>query len=577
MTMAVSDDRVALGRAVQARADEVGTLVNRAFAAELAGEAFATSRLGTYLIGHWLATDEVASANDEAVLSGQGEQAILENAELGTVAKAYLAWRDATTAVIIEEGQRLPVAAEVVDLACHVVRLSCDGSLVRIVRQFDATRRALQKRLRQEQASLAHQALHDQLTGLPNRALLTDRLGQAATSLDRKDTGAVLLFLDIDNFKAINDRFGHSAGDQLLVTVATRLTELVRGSDTVARLGGDEFVVLATDLDDPVGTARSLAERIHQTMLSPVAVGDRQLFTSVSIGIADVMAGSDPEVNLSRADAAMYQAKRRGSARFEFYSDAIGAEKRRQIQMVHDLRSAHQLGQMVVHYQPSLAVATGQMVGMEALLRWNHPELGAIPPSDFIPLLERSGEIVPVGRWVLNQALGQCRCWYDGGRQSLTVSVNVSTHQLHDARFFDDVREALVCSSLGGESLILEVSESLLVPDMTEMAAVMGKIKQLGVRMALDDFGTGCASLLYLKSLPIDRLKVDRRFVAGLGSPTGDHTIVATVVELAHKLGLAVVAEGVETEEELRAVREMGCDEAQGFLLGRPGDASVFG
>ncbi len=577
MTMAVSDDRVALGRAVQARADEVGTLVNQAFAAELAGEAFATSRLGTYLIGHWLATDEVASADDEAVLSGQGEQAILENAELGNVAKAYLAWRDATTAVIIEEGQRLPVATEVVDLACHVVRLSCDGSLVRIVRQFDATRRALQKRLRQEQASLAHQALHDQLTGLPNRALLTDRLGQAATSLDRKDTGAILLFLDIDNFKAINDRFGHSAGDQLLVTVATRLTELVRGSDTVARLGGDEFVVLATDVDDPVGTARSLAERIHQTMLSPVVVGDRPLFTSVSIGIADVMAGSDPEVNLSRADAAMYQAKRRGSARFEFYSDAIGAEKRRQIQMVHDLRSAHQLGQMVVHYQPSLAVATGQTVGMEALLRWNHPELGTIPPADFIPLLERSGEIVPVGRWVLNQALGQCRCWFDGGRQSLTVSVNVSAHQLQDARFFDDVREALVCASLGGESLILEVSESVLVTDMTEIAAVMGKIKQLGVRMALDDFGTGCASLLYLKNLPIDRLKVDRRFVAGLGSPTADSTIVAAVVELAHKLGLTVVAEGVETEGELRAVREMGCDEAQGFLLGRPGLAPVFG
>jgi diguanylate cyclase (GGDEF)-like protein len=577
MTTVVSDDRVALGRALQARADEVGTLVDRAFAAELAGEAFATARLGTHLIGHWLATDEVASADDEAVLSGQGERAILENAELGNVAKAYLAWRDATTAVIIEEGQRLPVAAEVVDLACDVVRLSCDGSLVRIVRQFDATRRTLQQRLGQEQASLAHQALHDQLTGLPNRALLTDRLAQAAASLDRKDAGAILLFLDIDNFKAINDRFGHSAGDQLLVTVATRLTDLVRGSDTVARLGGDEFVVLAMDLDDPEGTARSLAERIHQTMLSPVAVGDRQLFTSVSIGIADVMAGSDPEVSLSRADAAMYQAKRRGSARFEFYSEAIGAEKRRRIQMVHDLRSALQLSQMAVHYQPLFAAAAGQMVGMEALLRWNHPELGTVPPSDFIPLLERSGEIVSVGRWVLNQALGQCRCWCDAGSQSVSVSVNVSAHQLRDARFFDDVREALTCSSLGGEALILEVSESMLVADVSEMAAVMGKVKQLGVRLALDDFGTGCASLLYLKSLPVDRLKVDRRFVAGLGSSTEDPTIVASVVELAHKLGLVVVAEGVETDEELRAVREMGCDEVQGFLLGRPGPAPVTG
>ena len=575
MTTAVSDDRVALGRAVQARADEVGTLVDRAFAAELAGEAFTTTRLATHLIGHWLATDEAASADDVAVLSGQGERAILKNAELGSVAKAYLAWRDATTAVIIEEGRRLSVAEEVVDLACHVVRMSCDGSLVRIVRQFDATRRTLQKRLGQEQASLAHQALHDQLTGLPNRALLTDRLGYAANSMDRKDTGAILLFLDIDNFKAINDRFGHSAGDELLVTVAARLSELVRASDTVARLGGDEFVVLAMDLDDPEGTARSLAERIHQTMLSPVVVGERQLFTSVSIGIADVVPGSDPETSLAHADAAMYEAKRRGSARFEFYSDVIGAEKRRRIQLVQDLRNAHQLGQLVLYYQPSFAAA-GQMVGMEALLRWIHPELGTIPPSDFIPLLERSGEIVPVGRWVLSQALNQCRCWRDGGQPSLTVSVNVSAHQLQDARFFDDVREALACSSLGGESLILEVSESMQPADVIETAAVMDKIKQLGVGVALDDFGTGSASLLYLKSLPVDRLKVDRRFVAGLGSPTADPTIVASVVELGHKLGLTVVAEGIETEGELRAVREMGCDEVQGFLLGRPGPAPVL-
>jgi diguanylate cyclase (GGDEF)-like protein len=572
--MTVSDDRVVLGRALQARADEVGTLVDRAFAVELAGEAFATARLGSHLIGHWLATDEVASADDEAVLSGQGERAILENAALGDVAKAYLAWRDATTAVIIEEGQRLRVAAEVVDLACDVVRLSCDGSLVRIVREFDSTRRTLQQRLRQEQASLAHQALHDQLTGLPNRALLTDRLGYAASSMDRKDTGAILLFLDIDNFKAINDRFGHSAGDQILVTVARRLSELVRTSDTVARLGGDEFVVLAVDLDDPEGTARALAERIHQTMLPPVAVGDRQLFTSVSIGIADVDAGGDPEVSLSRADAAMYQAKRRGSARFEFYSEAIGAEKRRRIQLVHDLRTARELGQMVVHYQPLFTV-DGQLVGREALLRWNHPELGTVSPFDFIPLLERSGEIVPVGRWVLNQALGHCRKWSDGGGPPLTVCVNVSAHQLHDARFFDDVREALTRSSLGGEALVLEVSESVVVADDAEMAAVMGKVKQLGVRIALDDFGTGYASLLYLKTLPIDRIKVERRVVGGLGVSTEGPTIVATVIELAHKLGLVVVAEGIETEDELRAVRDMGCDEVQGFLLGCPVPASV--
>jgi diguanylate cyclase len=572
---AVSEDRVALGEAVHARADEVGMRVDAKFAVELAGEAFATARLGTHLIGRWLATDEVASTEDEATLAEQGEQAILENAELGSVAKAYLAWRDATISVILDEAATLGVSDSVVDLACNVVRFSCDGSLVRIVRQFDATRRALQRRLREEQASLAHQALHDQLTGLPNRTLLSDRIGQAASSLDRRGTGAVLLFLDVDNFKAINDRFGHAAGDVLLAAVATRLEGLVRGADTVARLGGDEFVVLAVDLDDPEVAARSLAERIHLTMRSPVLVGDRQLHTSVSIGIAEVVAGADPEVTLARADAAMYQAKRGGPARYECYNSVIGEDRQRQSQLAHDLREAHQGGQLSVHYQPLFKLG-GQMVGMEALLRWQHPELGAISPAEFIPLLERSREIVPVGRWVLGEATHQCRTWREEGRSGLAVSVNVSARQLQDPSFFDDVCGALARSRLDPGALVLEVTESVLVMDFVEIGAVMQRIRDLGVHMALDDFGTGYSSLLYLKGLPIDRVKVDRSFVAGLGSADQDPTIVATVIDLAHRLGLAVVAEGVETEAELRAVQAMGCDEAQGFLLARPAPAHTF-
>ena len=289
-----------------------------------------------------------------------------------------------------------------------MVRFSSDGSLVRVIRQFDATRRMLQRRLDEEQASLAHQALHDQLTGLPNRALLVDRLGHAAASLERRQTGAMLLYLDLDNFKAVNDRFGHAAGDCLLVAVAARLQELVRSSDTVARLGGDEFVVLAEGLDDPPAAARTLAERIHVAMRPPVAMGDRQLYTSVSIGIAEVMPDANPEVNLARADAAMYQAKRGGPARYEYYNAVIGADSRRQSQLAHDLRVAHQCGQLSVHYQPLFRLG-GDMVGMEALLRWHHPELGAVSPVEFIPLLERSREIIPVGRWVLDEAAGQCR------------------------------------------------------------------------------------------------------------------------------------------------------------------------
>jgi diguanylate cyclase (GGDEF)-like protein len=570
----LSAERIALGTALVGRADEVGELIDRKFARDLLGQAFVTARLGTYLIGHWLATGEASSAEDEATLAAQGKQAILEDAILASVTKAYFAWRDTTILVLTEEAARLQVSEDLLSMACDVVRLSADGSLVRIIRQFDDTRRALQRRPDEDQESLAHQALHDQLTGLPNRTLLTDRLRHAALSLERRKSSAMLLYLDLDNFKAINDRFGHAAGDTLLVETAARLQALVRSVDTVARLGGDEFVLLAEDLDDPETAAGSLAERIHRSMQAPVRVGERELYTSVSIGIAEVVPGSDPEVNLARADAAMYQAKRGGPARYEYYSAAIGEASQRQSQMAHELRVAHREGQLSVHYQPLFTMG-GRMVGVEALLRWRHPELGAVPPDEFIPLLERSGEIIPVGRWVLEEATRQCQRWRSKGHSDLTVSVNVSARQLQSADFYDDVRGALEEAHLDAGALVLEVTESVLVMDLARIGAVMQKIRDLGVHTALDDFGTGYSSLLYLKGLPIDRLKVDRSFVSGLGSSQQDPTIISTVVELAHKLGLLVVAEGVETEAELQAVHAMGCDEVQGFLLGRPAPAST--
>jgi len=571
----VSRDRVALGQALMARADEVGTTIDNQFAQDLKGNAFVTARLGTELIGRWLATEEAASAEDVAVLAQQGEQAILEDAVLASVAKAYFAWRDCTIAVLIEEAGRLGVADDLMELAINVVRLSADASLVRIVRQFDDTRRTLQQRLHEEQAMLAHRALHDQLTGLPNRALLTDRLRQTARALGRRGTGAVLLYLDLDNFKAINDRFGHPAGDCLLVAVSSRLRSMARSGDTVARLGGDEFVVLATDLEDPEVAARSLAERIHQAMRAPVPVGERQLHSSVSIGIASIGPDADPEVCLAQADAAMYQAKRGGPARYESYGEVMGEDKRRASQLSTELQSAHERGQLLLHYQPLFAIG-GQLVGVEALLRWRHPQLGAVIPNEFIPLLERSREIVPIGRWVLHESTGQCRAWHDNGFPGLTVSVNVSARQLQDPNFVADVGHALSHSGLEPRYLVLDVTEGALVTDMERIGGVMQQIRDLGVHMALDDFGTGYSSLLYLSRLPIDRLKVDRSFVSGLGSMGQDPTIFSTVVDLAHKLGLYVVAEGVETEAELKAVEAVGCDEVQGFLLGCPGPASSF-
>jgi diguanylate cyclase (GGDEF)-like protein len=567
------DQRVALGSALAARAHDIGTQVSSRFPEFLHGEAFASSSLATELIGRWLATDQAASPEEELALSRQGQQVVLMEVDLAVAVKGYLHWRDLCTAVIHEEADRLGLDADLVDMACAVVRLSSDGGLVRTVRAFDETRSVLQERLRTEQANLSHQALHDDLTGLPNRTLLTDRLRRASRSASRTGTGPMLLFLDLDNFKAINDRFGHSAGDSLLVAVSERLLALVRGSDTVARLGGDEFVILAEDLEDPMTAARSLAERIHQTMRAPIPVGERELHTSVSIGITTVVPDADPEVCLAQADAAMYQAKRSGPARFEMYSSTIGDGLRRDSQMADELRVAHGKGELTLDYQPIFAMSGGRptgMVGMEALLRWAHPELGSVPPVEFIPLLEQSRQIVPVGRWVLEEAALQCRDWQDQGFPDLTVSVNVSARQLQDTGFIADVRGALETSGLAPDRLVLEVTESVLVVDILQIGTTMQQVRDLGVHLALDDFGTGHSSLLYLQGLPIDRLKIDRSFVAGLDGDDNEGTIMQTVVDLAHSLGITVVAEGVETPAELRSVGAIGCDEAQGFLLGRP-------
>jgi diguanylate cyclase (GGDEF)-like protein len=573
---AVADERVALGLALQARADAIGNEVASRFPEYLRNEAFASSRLGTELIGKWLATDRAASPEEERALSRQGQQVVLMEVDLGMAVKGYLHWRDLCTLAIHEDAARLGVNAGLVELACSVVRLSCDAGMVRTVRAFDETRSILQDRLRKEQANLSHQALHDDLTGLPNRTLLADRLRRAARGAARSGTGPMLLFLDLDNFKAINDRFGHSAGDSLLVTVSERLLALVRAADTVARLGGDEFVILAEDLEEPMTAAQSLAERIHQSMRSPVVVGERELHTSVSIGITTVLPDADPDDCLAQADAAMYQAKRSGPAHFELYDSSIGDDTRRESLVADELRVAHTKGELSLDYQPVFAMSGGrpsQLTGMEALLRWSHPELGSIPPGEFVPLLEQSRQIVPVGRWVLEEATLQCRDWQSQGFPDLVVSVNVSARQLQDPGFYDDVQDALDGSGVMPDHLVLEVTESVLVVDIAQIAATMQRVRDLGVHLALDDFGTGCSSLLYLQGLPIDRLKIDRSFVADLDAEDHDGTIIQTVVDLAHALGITVVAEGVETPAELRAVGTLGCDEAQGYFLGRPAPA----
>jgi len=572
------EDRLALGIALQGRARAIAAEVAAAFPAHIRDAVAESARLATVLVGRWVATGDAGPDEERRIGDRRAQKAMLVESDLATAVRGYLTWRDLCGAALTEDAGRFGVGATTLNAARTFVQLSCDGGVIRTVRAFDESWQLLQGRLRAQQQDLSHQVLHDDLTGLPNRMLLADRLRRAASRGDRHGTGSMLLYLDLDNFKAINDRFGHPAGDALLVEVAARLLDLVRGTDTVARLGGDEFIVLAEDLEDPEEAARSLARRIHQVMCAPIAAGERELHTSVSIGITSVPVGTEPDECIARADAAMYRAKRDGPSQYAVYDAAIGAEHRRETRLADDLRVAHGRGELSLDYQPVFHLADGVpsgIVGMEALLRWDHPELGPVPPGEFVPLLEQSRQIVAVGRWVLEESAHQCVAWQRRGWPDLSMAVNVSARQLHDPGFHGDVRDALERSGLDPAHLILEVSESVLVVDVVRIGAAMQRVRDLGVHIALDDFGTGHSSLHYLQGLPIDRLKVDRSFLAGLGVSGHEGTVVRTVVDLAHKLGIAVVAEGVETPGELRAVCAIGCDEAQGELLGRPEPAHV--
>ena len=566
------DGRVALGGALEARAVVIATEVAAVFPVHLAGEVEGVARLATAAAGRWLATGVRGDEHRRQTAARSTQQAILLESDLATGVCGYLKWRDLCNAALTEDAERLGVDEETVVLAGSLVQMICDGGIQRLALVFGEGWRAVQDRLQLQQADMSHHLLHDDLTGLPNRILLADRLGRAALGGQRRMTRSMLLFLDLDNFTAINDRFGHPAGDALLVEVARRLLTLVRASDTVARIGGDEFVVLIEDIEEPEEAAQSLAERIHQAMCIPVPVDDRELHSSVSIGITEVTTGMIPEALLAQADVAMYSAKRSGPARFAVFDMAVGVEHRREVQLADELLVAHGRGEFTLDYQPLFQVvdgSPGELTAMEALLRWDHPELGSIDPVEFVPLLERSRQIVPVGRWVLEEAASQCVEW-QRRFPDLTMSVNVSARQLHDPGFLDDIGDALRRSGLDAAHLVIEVTESALVVDVVRLGAVMQSVRALGVQVALDDFGTGHSSLAYLQGLPIDRLKVDRTFVAGLGAEGHDASIIRTVVDLAHHLGITVIAEGVETSPELHAIWAIGCDEAQGLLLGLP-------
>jgi diguanylate cyclase (GGDEF)-like protein/PAS domain S-box-containing protein len=418
---------------------------------------------------------------------------------------------------------------------------------------------------------LSHQALHDALTGLPNRVLFLDRLGHALLRRVRKGTGTVaVLFLDVDRFKVVNDSLGHEAGDRLLVDVAGRLDGVLRPDDTVARFGGDEFTILCEDVAGEL-EAVAIAQRVVELFDEPFELEGSEVFLSTSIGIALAEPGkARPDDLIRDADAAMYRAKERGKARYELFDKAMRAHALERLAVENALRRAVEHDELRLHYQPEIDLCSGEIVGFEALVRWQHPERGLVPPGDFVPLAEETGLIVPIGTWVLREACREAKRWRDSSGHPMGVSVNVSARQLAQPDFVDLVSCVLAETETPRGTLCLEITESAVIERGMATVAMLRSLRDLGVKLAIDDFGTGYSSLGHLRRFPIDILKLDRSFVSGLGQGSQDASIAAAVISLAHALELTTVAEGIETTEQLDVLRGLGSDIGQGFLFARP-------
>jgi diguanylate cyclase (GGDEF)-like protein len=423
---------------------------------------------------------------------------------------------------------------------------------------------------KQMEEQLQHQALHDPLTDLPNRILFTDRLRHALARAERRQQCLSVMFMDLDNFKVINDSLGHETGDKLLVIASKRIRSVLRPEDTVARLGGDEFVFLLEDTD--LDGASRIAERILELLRRPFFLGGRELFIMASIGIAVGDGSGKRSADLLRdADLAMYRAKHSGKARYAVFEETMNAQALERLELEHGLRRAVERNEFVVHYQPEVSLANRKIVGFEALARWEHPENGLMLPEQFVSLAEETGLIVPIGEAVLEAACRQATEWREQRPSDPpAVCVNLSARQFRELGLTKSIARIIDSTGLEPSSLFLEVTESTAMRDALATAAALEELQTLGVRTILDDFGTGYSSLSYLERFPVEYIKIDHSFVGGLGEYPGAEMLVSAIISLAHALGHKVIAEGVETEEQFEQLREMGCDLAQGHLISEP-------
>jgi diguanylate cyclase (GGDEF)-like protein len=443
-------------------------------------------------------------------------------------------------------------------------------TFVRMCECFESERRRTDEELARRQQDLAFLATHDTLTGLPNRTLILDRAEQAMARARRHQTPVAALFIDVDNFKGINDTFGHDAGDELLRTLTARLDGVVRATDALGRLGGDEFVVIAEDVSLEPGP-EAIAERLLEALKEPVklaSAGDTHVTVTASIGIA-VGGRSSAEELLCDADIAMYRAKRDGKNRYVVFESGMQDAVKMRMALEIDLHDAIRREEFFIVYQPTFDLRDLRPTGVEALIRWRHPERGVIQPNDFIPLLEETGLVVDVGRWVLVEACRQAAEWRRAGR-AIGMAVNVSGRQLDSDGFVEDVERALADSQLGASALTLEITETTLMRNIEATAGRLTALKRLGVRIAIDDFGTGYSSLAHLQRFPVDALKIDRSFITRLRQNSEGATLLRTLVQLGKSLSIETLAEGIEQQHELALLRDEECDSGQGFLFARP-------
>ncbi len=582
------DQLACLGQALNARTPEVvESMLERTRTSERQLDAAVEERfarigtVSTIAVARWMSGASVDVARDVGKEAWQifGQLASQRAAPLNEVTKRCLRWCDAAREIVQDCAEELDLAPAVLDEALAMLQRSLNVTLVRMCESFESARQSADEELAHRQRELAFLATHDALTGLPNRTLILDRVGQLMMRARRDKTPLAALFIDLDNFKAINDSLGHAAGDELLQSVAERLTAVVRETDAVGRLGGDEFVVIASELSFASGP-ELIAERLLEALDQPfklAGAAQTALKLTASIGIA---AGDreSPDELLRDADVAMYEAKWSGRHCYVLFEAGMQTAVQSRMELEMDLRVALENEEFFLVYQPTFSLRDMSPTGMEALIRWRSPTRGLVQPNDFIPVLEETGMIVESGRWVLDEACRQAVGWRDAGH-AIGVAVNVSARQLDTDEFIIDVERVLRETGLEPSQLTIEITETALMRDIERTAARLTTVKQLGVRVAIDDFGTGYSSMAHLQRLSVDALKIDRSFIAQMTHNQEGETIIRTLVQLGKSLSIETLAEGIERANELSLLQGERCDSGQGFLFARPlesSDASEF-